>query len=71
MIIQDFIPGGDENMRVLTCYSDGEGKVRLMCLGHVLLEEHTRHGAGNHAVIITEPNEELYETFRRFLEGEG
>ena len=46
MIIQDFIPGGDENMRVLTCYSDGEGKVRLMCLGHVLLEEHTRHGAG-------------------------
>ncbi len=68
MIIQDFIPGGDENMRVLTCYSDGEGKVRLMCLGHVLLEEHTRHGVGNHAVIITEPNEELYETFRRFLE---
>ena len=68
MIIQDFIPGGDENMRVLTCYSDGEGRVRLMCLGHVLLEEHTRHGVGNHAVIITEPNEELYETFRRFLE---
>lgn len=68
MIIQDFIPGGDENMRVLTCYSDGEGKVRLMCLGHVLLEEHTRHGVGNHAVVITEPNEELYATFRRFLE---
>lgn len=68
MIIQDFIPGGDENMRVLTCYSGADGKVRLMCLGHVLLEEHTRHGVGNHAVIITEPNEELYETFRRFLE---
>lgn len=71
MIIQDFIPGGDENMRVLTCYSDGEGKVRLMCLGHVLLEEHTRHGVGNHAVIITEPNEELYAAFRRFLEEIG
>lgn len=68
LIIQDFIPGGDENMRVLTCYSDGEGKVRLMCLGHVLLEEHTRHGIGNHAVIITEPGGELYDTFRRFLE---
>ena len=70
MIIQDFIPGGDENMRVLTCYSDGDGKVRLMCLGHVLLEEHTRHGVGNHAVIITEPGGELYETFRNFLEAE-
>jgi len=68
MIIQDFIPGGDENMRVLTCYSGQDGKVRLMCLGHVLLEEHTRHGVGNHAVIITEPNDELCETFRRFLE---
>lgn len=68
MIIQDFIPGGDENMRVLTCYSGQDGKVRLMCLGHVLLEEHTRHGVGNHAVIITEPNDALCETFRRFLE---
>ena len=64
MIIQDFIPGGDENMRVLTCYSDAAGKVRLMCLGHVLLEEHTRHGVGNHAVIITEPGGALYETFQ-------
>ena len=71
MIIQDFIPGGDENMRVLTCYSGADGKVRLMCLGHVLLEEHTRHGVGNHAVIITEPGGELYDTFRRFLEAEG
>jgi len=68
MIIQDFIPGGDENMRVLTCYSGLDGKVRLMCLGHVLLEEHTRLGVGNHAVIITEPNDALCETFRRFLE---
>lgn len=68
LIIQDFIPGGDENMRVLTCYSGGDGKVRLMCLGHVLLEEHTRHGIGNHAVVITEPNDPLCEKFRAFLE---
>ena len=68
LIIQDFIPGDDTNMRVLTCYSDGAGQVKLMCLGHVLLEEHTRHGIGNHAVIITESEPELCETFRRFLE---
>lgn len=71
LIIQDFIPGGDENMRVLTCYSGADGKVRLMCLGHVLLEEHTRHGIGNHAVIITEPGGALYDTFQRFLEDIG
>ena len=28
-----------------------------MCLGHVLLEEHSPHGIGNHAVIITEHDE--------------
>lgn len=68
LIIQDFIPGDDSFMRVVTNYSDQDGKVRLMCLGHVLLEEHTRHGIGNHAVIITEHEPELCEKLRAFLE---
>ena len=68
LIIQDMIPGNDEYMRVLTSYSDQNGKVKMMCLGHVLLEEHTPHGLGNHAVIITEPNEELMERVKNLLE---
>lgn len=71
MILQDFIPGDDSNMRVLTCYSDRNAKVKLMCLGHVLLEEHTPHGIGNHAVILTEVNEELCQKFKAFLEDLG
>lgn len=71
MIIQDFVPGDDTFMRVLTCYSDGHGKVKLMCLGHVLLEEHTPHGIGNHAVILTEVNEEVCEKAKAFLEDIG
>lgn len=71
MIIQDFIPGEDENMRVLTCYSDQNGKVKMMCLGHVLLEEHTPKGIGNHAAIITEYDEELMEKYKNFLEKIG
>ena len=62
------IPGNDEYMRVLTSYSDKNGKVKMMCLGHVLLEEHTPHGLGNHAVIITEPNQELMKRVRNLLE---
>lgn len=68
MIIQDMIPGNDEYMRVLTSYSDRNGKVKMMCLGHVLLEEHTPHGLGNHALIITEPNKELMERVKNLLE---
>lgn len=68
LIIQDFIPGDDAYMRVVTNYSGEDGKVRLMCVGHVLLEEHTRHGIGNHAVIITEDEPELCGKLRAFLE---
>lgn len=68
LIIQDMIPGNDEYMRVLTSYSDRNGKVKMMCLGHVLLEEHTPHGLGNHAVIITEPQVELMTRVKALLE---
>ena len=68
LIIQDRVPGNDEYMRVLTSYSDRSGKVRMMCLGHVLLEEHGPHAQGNHACIITEPNDELMGGVRELLE---
>lgn len=68
LIIQDFIPGDDSFMRVVTNYSDQDGKLRLMCVGHVLLEEHTDHAIGNHAVIITEDEPQLCEKLRFFLE---
>jgi D-aspartate ligase len=68
MIIQDFIPGDDTFMRVLTNYSDQYGKVQMMCLGHVLLEEHTPHGIGNHAVIITESDKTFTDQIKGLLE---
>lgn len=71
IIIQDFIPGDDTYMRVLTNYSDGKGQVKMMCLGHVLLEEHTPHGIGNHAVIITEQESNIEEKYKKFLEDIG
>ena len=68
MVLQEFIPGDDSYMRVLTSYSDRNGKVATMCLGHVLLEEHSPHGIGNHAVILTDCDEELESKFRDLLE---
>jgi len=71
MILQEFIPGDDSYMRVLTSYSDHAGRVTTMCLGHVLLEEHSPHGIGNHAVILTEYNEELCLKMKGLLESLG
>ena len=68
MVLQEFIPGDDSYMRVLTNYSDHNGQVKLMCLGHVLLEEHSPHGIGNHAVIITEHDEALELKIKALLE---
>lgn len=68
LILQDFIPGDDTYMHVMTCYSDQNGKVKLMCLGHTMLEEHTPHGIGNHAVIMNEYNEPLANQLKDFLE---
>lgn len=68
IVIQEYIPGDDTNMRVLTCYSDKNGIVKLMALGHVLLEEHTPKGIGNHAVILNSYDEEICLKYKSFLE---
>lgn len=71
IIVQDFIPGDDSGMYVLTAYSDRNAKVKMMCLGHVLLEEHTPKGLGNHAAILTEYQADLMEKMKLFLESIG
>ena len=68
MVLQEFIPGDDTYMRVLTNYSDRSGKVKRMCLGHVLLEEHSPLGIGNHAVIITDYDEALCRQIQGLLD---
>jgi len=70
-IIQDYIPGDDSGMRILTCYSDGQGKVRFSAFGHVLLEEHAPGALGNPAGIITQLQPEVVEQARRLLEHVG
>lgn len=73
MILQEMIVGGDSQMRVFTTFSDMHGKVRAMCLGHTMLEEHTPKGLGNHAAIITEPVSSLplTEKLKDMLEAVG
>lgn len=71
MLIQEFIPGDDTNMRVLTCYSDASATVRFASAGHTLLEEHIPSAIGNPCAIINERNDLVVEDATRFLEHIG
>ena len=71
VVVQEHIPGNDDCMHALTCYSDSTGRVSAACLGHVLLEEHTPTGIGNHALIVTERNDELVDVGASLLERVG
>ncbi|MBP1040591.1 carboxylate--amine ligase [Vagococcus sp. BWB3-3] len=68
MICQDFIPGDDDNMRVLNAYVDEASNVRMMCLGHPLLEDPTPASIGNYVTILPDYNEKIYSTIKAFLE---
>lgn len=68
ILLQDMIPGEDCNMNVLTAYCDRNSKVKMMCFGRVGLEEHTATALGNPCAIITEPNEELQNLIKNWLE---
>lgn len=71
MIVQEFIPGDDSYMRVLNAYVGKDGKVKLMCLGNPILEEHSPEGIGSYAAIITTHDEKLMDQVRFFLEDIG
>jgi len=68
IIVQDYIPGNDDTMWVLNCYSNKNGKVKMMCLGRCILEEHTPYGIGNYKAIISDGNDEIYAKIKNFLE---
>lgn len=68
LIIQDFIPGDDSHMRVLNAYVDQRHRVRMMFLGHPLLEDPSPVAVGNYAVITPDYNEEVMTRIKTFLE---
>ena len=71
LVLQEYIPGDDNCMRVLNCYSGLDHKVKLMALGRPLLEEQTPEGIGNYAAIINVRDDGLMEKMRAFLEDVG
>lgn len=68
LILQDFIPGDDSNMRVLNAYVDQQHHVKMMCLGHPILEDPTPQSIGNYVAIVPDFNQDVYDMVQKFLE---
>lgn len=71
LVVQERIPGGDEQMRVLTTYSDLSGTVRWGRTGHVLLEDHDPMWVGNPLAIIHGASATAMADATRLLEHVG
>lgn len=68
MILQDFIPGDDSRMHVMNIYVDQQHHVKMMCLGHPLLEDPAPAAIGNYVAILPEYNAQIYQQVQKFLE---
>lgn len=71
MIIQDFIPGDDSNMRVVNGYVREDGTVTLMSLGHPLIEDPAPMRIGNYAAILSYGDNKIYDTVESLLSHSG
>ena len=67
LLLQEFIPGDDENMRLISCYSDSNGMLKNLTITHVLLEDHAPSLIGNPVVHVIEYDEELADKFKNLL----
>ncbi|MEA5021098.1 MAG: carboxylate--amine ligase [Gordonibacter sp.] len=67
LVVQDFIPGGDDAIRTLTTFSDASGDMRVVSGGVVCLQDHDPTALGNPVCIMGEREEQIIEHARRFL----
>ena len=71
LVVQDLVPGADDGLRSITCFSDANGDVRVWSTGHVLLEDHMPTAIGNPVCILLERNDLIAEQAARFLKHVG
>lgn len=71
LIIQEFIPGDDTAMHILTLYITKDDETKMASFGQTLLEDHTPGGIGNPLAIRTLRNDEVVEQAERIVKRAG
>lgn len=70
-IIQDFIPGGDEALRILNTFSTPEGDLRVVSGGITVLQDHSPSALGNPLCILGYKDSQIIEHARILLKKIG
>lgn len=71
LVVQEFVPGDDTSMHILTLYTTRNGETKLASFGQTLLENHTPGGLGNPVAIRSLRNDEVIEQAKRIVESVG
>lgn len=67
MLIQEFIPGDDDNMRVVNGYIRTDGTAALLSMGRPLLEDYYPMAIGNYTVILASGDDRVYDTVEKLV----
>ena len=71
LLVQDYIPGGDDALRILNTFTDPDGNLRVVSGGIVCLQDHSPAALGNPLCIIGEREEAVIRNAERFLKHVG
>lgn len=71
LLVQDYIPGGDDALRILNTFTDLDGNLRVVSGGIVCLQDHSPAALGNPLAIIGEREEAIIRCAERFLKHVG
>jgi len=71
LIVQEYIEGGEEVMRVANTYSDRHGRMRFASVGQVVLADHDPSMVGNNNAILSVADAPLTEALQKLVDAVG
>ena len=71
LVLQDFVPGPDTEIRSLTTFSDASGEVRVVSGGRVIVQDRSPFAIGNPVCIMSEKVDRVVADAKRFCREVG